>query len=263
MSEAFFHEEGNWLIGNETSRGPWSADACHAGPVTGTIARAMERAAPDRQLTRLTVSFFRPVPIAGFRVEAEIQREGRSATIVSVTLRTADDRVCATGTSLHLETYPEHPLPTASIPHPDFAQAIPGRFPVERGMHGLPFFGAAVEVARPPGETDSAGPSTLWMRTPRIVAGEEPSPFQRLCPIADCGNGISRNAGFGEATFINPDLTIIAYRLPESDWLASQAISFWEPNGIGMSQATLFDTRGALGSALQTLIIRPGEQQSR
>jgi hypothetical protein len=34
-------------------------------------------------------------------------------------------------------------------------------------------------------------------------------------------------------------------------------VSFWEPNGIGMSQATLFDTRGPVGAALQTLIVRP------
>jgi len=259
QQEAFFHTDGEWLVGNDASRGPWSADACHAGPVTAVIARAAEQAAPDRRIVRLMASFERPIPIARFRAETEIQRQGRAATSVSVTLRDAEDRVCAVGSSLHLESYPPHDLPTAVVPHPDFAEAAPGNFPVERGRHGLPFFGKSIEVRYPPGQKSGTGPITIWMRTPRIVEGEDPSPFQRLCPIADCGNGISRNAGFDVATFINPDLTVIAYRLPESDWLASQAISFWEPNGIGMSHAMLFDTRGAIGTALQTLIVRPVE----
>jgi hypothetical protein len=95
------------------------------------------------------------------------------------------------------------------------------------------------------------------MRTLPLLEGEEPSPFQTLCPIADCGNGIGRNAEFGIASFVNADLTVFSCRLPESKWLATSAISLWEPNGIGMSQATLFDTRGVLGVALQTLIVRP------
>jgi hypothetical protein len=95
------------------------------------------------------------------------------------------------------------------------------------------------------------------MRTPVIVEGEQSSPFQSSCPIADCGNGISRNSELTDNSFINTDLTVTVFRSPESDWLASRAVSFWEPTGIGMSQATLFDTRGPVGAALQTLIVRP------
>jgi len=35
-SPAFFASaDGEWFTGNDAARGPWSADACHAGPVTG------------------------------------------------------------------------------------------------------------------------------------------------------------------------------------------------------------------------------------
>ena len=146
------------------------------------------------------------------------------------------------------------------MPAPDFSKASPGAFPVERAVHGLPFFSSGIEVAYPPGETSDAGPTTLWMRALPIIDGEQCSPFQRLCPLADCGNGISRNSTFAEATFVNPDLTINIFRLPASDWLASSAMSFWEPSGVGMSQAQLFDTRGPIGYALQSLIIRPLEK---
>ena len=35
------------------------------------------------------------------------------------------------------------------------------------------------------------------------------------------------------------------------------AISHWQPNGVGLSHATLFDEDGPIGNALQTLIVRP------
>ena len=50
---------------------------------------------------------------------------------------------------------------------------------------------------------------------------------------------------------------MLLHRLPESEWLASKGISFWEPTGIGSTAATLYDERGAIGAALQSLVIRP------
>ena len=255
--QAFFHIADDWIIGNDACRGPWSVDACHAGPVTGTIARAVEAAVSAKQLVRLTISFQRPIPMAGFRIAAKLERDGRAATTASAELRDRSGRICAVGSSLHLATNSFAPFPTQTIPHPVFADARMGGFPVQRPLHDLPFFGAGIEAAYPPGETSEPGPTTVWMRTLPLFGDEEPSPFQTLCPIADCGNGIARNAEFSVASFVNADLTVLAYRLPESKWLASSAMSFWEPTGIGMSQATLFDARGSLGVALQTLIIRP------
>ena len=262
VSEPFFHRDGDWYIGNGSARGPWDAEACHAGPVTGVLARVIETAVTDKQLARVTANFSRPIPVRGFRVDTEIVRNGRAAAEVTATLRDREDRVCAVTFGLLLGAGSFTGLPSASMPGPDLTAAGPGRFPVERAMHGQPFFGASIEVAYPPGETGQPGPTTMWMRTPAIIEGENPSPFQRLCPIADCGNGISRNAEFTEATFINPDLTVAVFRLPESDWIASQATSFWEPTGIGMSHAMLFDDRGPVGAALQTLIVRPRDQAS-
>ncbi len=255
--KAFFRRDGQWFIGTDAARGPWSADACHAGPVTGVIARACEQAAPLKQLTRLTVTFLRPLPMSGFRVDAELEREGLNVATVAASMTDADGRQCASATSLHLVAQRFDALPTATVPHPSFEEATSGQFPVEKAIHDLPFFGNGIDIAYPPGESGAPGPTTMWMRALPMLEDEKPSPFQSLCPLADCGNGISRNCDFNTATFVNPDLTVVAYRLPESDWLASEAISFWEPSGIGMSHATLYDTRGALGIALQSLIIRP------
>ena len=254
---AFFQIDNDQFVGNGAARGPWTADACHAGPVAAVIARALERVAPEKQLTRLTISFRRPIPMSGFRVKAEVERNGRSTTTATATLRNEDDRVCAIASSLHLAVHSYPDLPSASVPATSFSEATSGNFIFERAVHGLPFFNSGIEVAYPPGETSDPGPTTLWMRTIPIIENETPSPFQSLCPIADCGNAISRNANFTDVSFVNADLTIAVYRLPESDWIASQAISFWQSTGIGVSQATLFDKSGSVGTALQTILVRP------
>lgn len=256
-ASAFFRIDGDLVVGNDPARGPWSAEACHAGPVTAVLARVLEQAIGDKQLVRLTVTFHRPVPMAGFRTVAVVERDGRNVATATANLTAADGKLCANASGLFISPADHDPLPTTSLSGPDFNEAVAGPFPVERAMHGLPFFSSGIEVAYPPGETPNPGPTTVWMRTLPIVEGEGPSPFQALCPLADCGNGISRNSTFAEATFVNPDLTIVAFRLPESEWLASTAHSFWEPTGIGMSQAQLFDTRGAIGFALQTLVVQP------
>lgn len=255
---AFFSiRDDEWFVGNDGARGPWSADACHAGPVTGLIVRALEQAVTDKQLVRITADYARPIPMSGFRIDTEVTRSGRAASTGQATLTDAEGRVCATATSLHLVESDFGSLPTTPCEGPSLKDTEPGVFAVEEAHHGLSFFRDWIEVAYPPGESNAPGPTTLWMKTPPLIKDEVPSPFQSICPLADCGNGTSRNAELRTATFVNPDLTIVLHRLPESEWLASSAVSFWQPTGIGLAQATLFDEKGVVGYALQTLLIQP------
>ncbi len=253
----FTSRDGDWFVGNDGARGPWSADACHAGPVTGLLARALEQAVPEKQLVRITADYVRPIPMSGFRIEADVSRDGRAVAAARATLTDRDGRICAAATSLHIVRSDFGGLPTTTIATPNLAGALPGEFVVEHTHHDRPFFGDSIEVRYPPGESNDPGPTTIWMRTPPLLADEAPSPFQRICPLADCGNGTSRNANLHEATFVNPDLTMILHRLPETEWLALSAVSFWEPSGIGLSQGTLFDENGPVGVASQTLLIQP------
>lgn len=257
-SAAFFsNRDADLFVGNDAARGPWSADACHAGPVTGLIVRALEQTVTDKQLVRITTDYLRPIPMSGFRIDAQVTRNGRAASTAIATLTDTSGKTCATATSLHLVRSTFEGLPTPRIESPSRANSTPGIFAVEKAHHDLSFFGKWIDVAYPPGESNAPGPTTLWMKTPPLLFDETPSPFQSICPLADCGNGISRNSELTDATFVNPDLTIVLHRLPESEWLASSAISHWEPTGIGLSQATLFDEKGPVGTASQTLLIQP------
>lgn len=254
---AFFSSvDGEWFIPNDEARGPWSEDACHAGPPTGLIARALEKVVSDKPLTRLMVNLLRPIPMSGFRITAQVTKNGRVSATTSAELIDEQGKICANATALHLAADGGGYLACPPMDVPDFANAKPGVFPVTTVNHSLPFFSNGIEVMYPPGEDNSNGPTTLWMRTLPLLEGEVPSAFQRLCPLADCGNGTSRNADLTEAMFMNPDITIAIHRLPEGDWLASRATSYWQSTGVGLSQATLFDQKGPIGTAIQTLVVQ-------
>lgn len=256
MTDAFFHRNGGWLVGNDAARGPWSVDACHAGPVTGALAGSAESLVSGKQLVRLTANFTRPLPMAGFRLVPELLRDGRATATVRVDLLDRDGRQCAYAECLFLGKEPND-LRSASLPVPPFEESSPGQFSVTRALHGDKMFGDFVEIRYPEGEDGSPGPTSLWMRAPAIVDGEADTAFQTACPIADCGNAIGRNAEFDDTSCLNADLTLALFRLPRSDWILTEAISFWEKNGVGMSHAMLFDRDGPIGTALQSLLLRP------
>jgi hypothetical protein len=88
-----------------------------------------------------------------------------------------------------------------------------------------------------------------------VLAGEAPSPLQRVMSAADFGNGISRVVEFTEAVFINPDLTVHLHRLPVGEWVCLQASSRLEGAGVGLAQSALWDEQGPLGRSLQSLLV--------
>ena len=52
------------------------------------------------------------------------------------------------------------------------------------------------------------------MRTVALLPDEEGSGLQRICPLADCGNAVSRNAEAERYAFMNTDLTVLLHRQP-------------------------------------------------
>jgi hypothetical protein len=259
MPDSFFTTDNEWFRPTAHTRGPWSVDHCHAGPPTGLIARAVEQTLVDHRLTRLTVNLIRPIPFKGFRIETSVTREGRIVSLAEARLIDEQQKVCATATSLHMAPQPDHPYPTQPTEPLNPDDAAPNDFPIRRTLHDQPSFkGDGVAVKYPPGHDPEPGPTIAWLRTVPLLADETPSPFQRICPLADCGNAFSRNAEPSEYFFTNPDLTLMLHRDPVGEWLGSSSVSHWQPNGIGLADAELFDSKGPVGRALQTLFLKPG-----
>ena len=55
--------------------------------------------------------------------------------------------------------------------------------------------------------------------------------------------------------FINVDLSVHLHRMPEGEWVCLDAVTLPEGNGVGIADTRLFDERGAIGRAAQTLLI--------
>jgi Thioesterase-like superfamily len=254
----FVTRDGSWFSPTDLCRGPWDVDACHAGPPTGLMVRALEHLVPNGLLSRLTVELTRPVPMSGFMVQAEVRRPGRSVMTTEAEIFD-EDHVYARATGLHLRRLAE-PLPcrTADVDVPDFARAVPGPFPIRSTRHDLPAFNTSVEVRYDPaGSQGVGGPTTIWMKVPPLLADEEPTGLQRLCPLADSGNGISYNDYLDRVLFLNADLTVAIHRQPVGEWFCSRVASHWESTGVGLADAELFDLDGHVGRALQTLLLQP------
>ncbi len=74
--------------------------------------------------------------------------------------------------------------------------------------------------------------------------------------VADFGNGVSWVLPRHERwQFINPDLTVALHRLPAGGWVCLEAETVVEGHGIGQAVSRLWDERGRLGWALQSLLL--------
>jgi len=258
MANAFFETDDHvWFKPTQHTRGPWDVNACHAGPPTGLIARALEQLLPDKRLIRLNVNLLRPIPFSGFKIEVSLQRDGRSAATSSANLLNAEGKVMVSASGLHMvEQSPPHEYPTHKASFGTAKDAKPGGFPIQT-LHDLPAFnGDGVQIRYPAGEDGNPGPTILWMKTVPLLETETTSPFQKICPLADCGNAFGRNANPSEVSFVNPDLTLILHRDPIGEWLGSESVGYWEPNGQGLADALLFDEQGVVGRAMQTVLLK-------
>jgi hypothetical protein len=266
VPDTFFTSErridgSEWFVPTDHARGPWDPDACHGGPPTGLLVRALERSLPAMRLARISVDLGRPVPMTGFSIITEITRAGRATANTSAVLVDGDGKVRATATGMHLAVAAS-PVVAGTIDNggavtPRLADSAEGAFPVGRVAHDQPGFRGAVEIRYPAGEDDAPGATTVWMRTVPLLPNEEVSPFQRISPLADCGNAFGRNAEPDEVQFVNTDLVIALHRDPVGEWVGSRATSAWQPTGVGLAEGLLFDDDGPVGRALQTLLLRP------
>jgi len=241
------------------SRGPWAVEALHGGVGSATFARSLEHLLPDQRLSRLTIDLLRPYPMAGFEVEVEVVRGGRSVTTTVGSAVDQSGRVVARATALH-----QVPAPVSATTTPDFS-VPPGpdgrdEKPMTDGSlnsHGFDDVGRFIMTRAPVGGEPGCGRATVWLRIPDLIEGEYTTPWQRSVIAADCCNWFGRHAESSEVSFVNPDLTVHLHRDPVGEWIGLDVTSRWEANGVGLASAVLFDTGGPVGMAAQTLLLRP------
>jgi hypothetical protein len=258
VTEAFYTpapEPGTFTATPHTV-GPWSATLQHAGPPCALLTRAVERLPSPTgrpvQLTRLTFEILGPVPVGQVGVEARVVRPGRSVELVEALL-TAGGRpaVRAAVWRMRVADVALPPLPgPPPLPPPSAACSELGHPLLRRG------YLRAVEWRFLSGHFDAEGPAEVWarQRVP-LVAGEEPSPVQRLVAIADSGNGLSRLFPFDGWLFVNTDLTLHLHRPPDGEWVGVRATSTADRTGVGLAETELYDAAGRVGRGAQSLLV--------
>jgi hypothetical protein len=252
MPEAVFVQDGDTYLPTENAAGPWDPNALHGGAPAALMARALEAMAPgdDMFLSRLTVEFMRPVPMAPLRLRTALIRPGRRVQLLQAVLEAGEQEV-ARATALRIRQL-EVELP------PPAAMSVPPPPESGRSLADVPWrgFGKAMDPRLVSGSVLKPGPATVWfhLRIP-ILADEQPSPLQRAVAAADFGNGISSEVDWSDHIFINPDLTVYLHRSPVGEWIALESATTLQPNGVGLAQSRLYDRDGNVGTSLQAVLL--------
>jgi hypothetical protein len=253
MGSAFYMRAGDRFVPSESTRGPWDPGAQHAGPPAALLGRALERCDPrdGMQVGRVTLEILSPVPLAPLETHARVVRPGRSVELLEASLSGPDGEVMR-ATAWRLRSG-DVDLPAGSDPAPAGPEHGASRdfFPTGQdvGYH------TAMEYRFVEGAFLELGPATVWlrMRVP-LVEGEEPSPLERVLVAADSGNGVSATLDYQRYLFINTDLSVHLLRMPVGEWVCLDAIT--HVDGLGLSDTALWDERGRIGRAAQTLLVR-------
>jgi hypothetical protein len=254
---ALFRVDGEEVVPTELARGPWDPNALHGGPTAALLARAVERhdPGPATFVARLTVELFRPVTFAPLRIAVRTTRPGRNVQSLEASLFAGELEVARASALRIRETELEMPPAAAHATTPIAPETI--ELPPFADFDRIGFW-TANDIAMVHGSWFDPGPGTAWLRLLcPVVEGEEPSPLQRVAAAADFGSGIGNPVRTLDVGAINPDLTIHLHRAAASEWIALDARAWAHGSGVGMAETVLFDEHGAIGRAVQSLIVQP------
>jgi len=240
----------------ELARGPWDPDAQHGGAPAALIARAVERtqSVAPLDVVRLTYELLRPVPLAPLDVRTRVLRDGKRVQLVEASLHAGEQEVVrATALRIRREAVP---APSAEEEPPPHGGPAAGTLLEPPGERPVSFAWSGMEVRFTAGAFWEVGPAFAWfrLRVP-LVAGEEPTPLQRLAAAGDFGNGIATAVSWATHVFINPDLTLYLERLPAGEWVGLDAVTRVGAAGSGVSDSVLYDEAGRVGRAQQGLYV--------
>jgi hypothetical protein len=242
---------------NRATVGPWSPALQHGGPPAALLGLNLEvlGGSTRARIARLTFDFLGPVPVADLTVTTAVVRPGSRIQLSSAVLRTAD-RTVLQATAWHVLAESGR---SVAVPHSFVAPPIPleettSHFP---GVGPFPY-ADAIEWRFVTGSFDELGPATVWTRCRiPVLRGVPLTGLQRVLVMVDAANGISASLPITAWTFVPIDLTVVLERHPDEEWVGMSAATTIGTDGIGFTDTILFDARGLIGRALQSLFVAP------
>jgi len=256
-AEPVFDVVDGRFVATALASGPWDPNAQIGGAPAALLARQLERVpAPEGLVVgRLTYDFMRPAPVGPVEIRTEVTRAGRRVQLLEGMMLAGGGGAVVRARALRVQaadaggTHSEETAPPAGPQH--------GRTGELPGLHRPRFATDAVEIRFITGAF-GGGPATAWFRlTHPLVAGEEPTPLQRLAAMSDFGAGLSGTLPREEYVFINADLTVYVEREPVGEWICLESATRIALGGIGVTESVLYDHRGRVGRATQALVVAP------
>ncbi len=263
-TEPFYGVRDGLLVPGPLTGGPWDSTIQHGGPISGILAHLVETvpAPAPMRTARHTVDMMRGVPLTPLRPEVEVLRSGRRIQVVRASLFSGPDLdvEMARATSLRMRVADiPNPVDPEKTAHPEDEPHVLPDEPVLLTMLGIgvPAFLRAVEFRRT-GEYRDGAPGLVWLRMHNeMVAGCETSAFVRLATVADMASMAAQYLQPDEWMTVNADLAVTAFRDPVGDWMGVRALHKNDGDGIGLSEAVLYDLDGRVGRATASILIEP------
>ncbi len=251
--------DGEFLVFDSTSgtRSNWDPEIQHGSPPLALMAKLIEELAADSGLRvgRLTLDILGAIPVSRVRVRAWVERPGRriSLMIAEMSAGRSDgqQRAVARVTAWLLATS-------------DTADAATDRYPplVEGNAISVPHSWAGakgyletISWRRQPDTGDTGNVGWLSPLVP-LVDSEPTTDLQRLAMVVDCVNGLGAALDPDQFVFMNTDTAVHLHRLPAGKDFGLRARGSIGPDGIGVTTAEIFDRRGFIGTAAQTLLVQ-------
>jgi hypothetical protein len=252
---------GEKFRATDLARGTWSASIQHGGPVSALLVRALERCEQrdDTRLSRVVIDLLGGVPAEGdMWVSSQLQRGGKQIELVSAEMLTPGPdgrlRPVARASGWRLQQQDTQALAHAAAPLPRPRTEAKTRNMKPLGwdrnyVHSLEWLWLTEPLTDGPGES--------WINpTVDLVNGEAMTQLERLFAVADCANGIGSKLDISKWTFLNTDLAVHVFRIPDGKWIGIRAETNYGPDGIGTTIGTLFDDQGAVGAIQQSVLVR-------
>ncbi|MGH3632990.1 thioesterase family protein [Mycobacterium sp.] len=251
--------DGDFLRFESTdfTRSNWSPELQHGSPPLALLTKAIEELLADSPLRigRLSLDILGAIPVAQVSVRAWVERAGKRISLLAAEMRAlggeGSERPVARVTTWALATS-------------DTSDVATDRYPplIEGPARPLPPWFAGVgryfnSVHWRPQPDDPDGAAVAWLRPlVHLVDADETTPLQNLAMVVDSANGVGAALDFDRFAFMNTDTVVHLHRPPHGADFALRARGSIGPDGIGVTNAEIFDRSGFVGTSAQTLLVQ-------
>jgi hypothetical protein len=252
MSDAaapIFQQDGDLWTPAPAAAGPFGG--LHGGAVSGLIVARLEAEARKQDAglaLSASVLLLRPAPMAALRVEINVLRVGGRASAFEAIVSAEGKRV-AQGVATFVK-----PASIDSALEAEGVATDPSALPLWRDHPGGARYGFFDIL-----DIREDEQKRKWGRLKSPLTAD-PSPLADVFAIADCATAFDLSGrGKFPAPYGHPnvDIAIHVSRAPQGPWVGVAPDSDWRREGLGMTEAKLFDETGPLGRSCQAVVLLP------